>query len=70
MVEAIATLSGVLLVLSAAVLVRTVAVRRDEVAYPILLVLVGVAVSILGLDPSLRLSSEVVLVLLVPTILF
>lgn len=70
MADVIGALSGVLLGLSVAVTVRVVAAKSHEMAYPVLLVVIGVVGSALGLDPGFRLSSEVILVLLVPTVLF
>lgn len=70
MAELVAVATGVLLVLGAAVLVRVVATTVHEVVYPVLLVVIGVAFSVLGVGPDFRLSSELILVVLVPTILF
>ncbi|WP_415379638.1 cation:proton antiporter [Halosimplex sp. TS25] len=63
-------LAGVLLVLSVAAAVRVVAARTSEAAYPVLLVVVGVVLSVTGLDPDFRLSSDLILMVLVPTVLF
>lgn len=70
MAELFVVLSSVLLVLGAAVIVRVVAATVNEVVYPVLLVIIGVTVSILGVDPDIRLSSELILMVLVPTVLF
>lgn len=66
----IGVLTGILLVLGVAVAVRVIATETNEVIYPVLLVLIGLAASILGVAPDVRLSSEVILILLVPTVLF
>ncbi|MFC7197043.1 cation:proton antiporter [Halosimplex aquaticum] len=63
-------LGGILLVLSVAAVVRVVAARTSEAVYPVLLVVVGVALSVTGLDPDFRLSSDLILMVLVPTVLF
>jgi len=70
MAELFVTLSGFLLVLAAAVVVRIVATAVSAVVYPVLLVVIGVTVSVLGFAPDFRLSSELILMVLVPTVLF
>ncbi|MFB6139269.1 MAG: cation:proton antiporter [Halosimplex sp.] len=70
MAELFATVVGVLLLLSVAVVVRAIAAETNETVYPVLLVVTGIAVSVLGLDPGFRLSSNFVLMVLVPTVLF
>jgi aspartyl-tRNA(Asn)/glutamyl-tRNA(Gln) amidotransferase subunit A len=70
MAETFALLGGVLLVLSVAAIVRVIAARTSEAAYPVLLVVVGVALSVTGLAPDFRLSSDLILMVLVPTVLF
>jgi CPA1 family monovalent cation:H+ antiporter len=70
MAELVFSLGTVLLVLSAAILVRIIATKVNEIAYPILLVLIGVGASVVGFYPSIRLSSDIILILLVPTVLF
>lgn len=61
---------GVLLVLGAATVVRVVAAHTRDVFYPVLLVVVGIAVSVLGAQPAFRLTSEVIRLVLLPTLLF
>lgn len=70
MAEIIVTLGGVLLILFAAVVVRVVATRTNRVAYPVLLVIIGIVATVSGTDPEFRLSSELILIVLVPTVLF
>lgn len=63
-------LVGVLLIFGIASVVRIVASETNETFYPVLLVVVGVGISIVGVQPSFRLSPEVIRNVLVPTILF
>lgn len=63
-------LVGLLLVLSVAAVVRILAAETDRVFYPIMLVVVGVGISVAGVQPGFRLSSEVIRTILLPTILF
>ncbi|WP_135365788.1 cation:proton antiporter domain-containing protein [Halosimplex halophilum] len=70
MAELFATLVGVLSVLSVAAVVRVAAARTSEVVYPVLLVVVGVAATVLGVAPDFRLSADLILMVLVPTVLF
>jgi len=70
MADLFALLLGVILVLSVAAVVRVVAARTSEVIYPVLLVVVGVAATVLGVAPDFRLSADVILMVLVPTVLF
>ena len=64
------TLFGVLLILGIAAVVRFVASVTETTYYPVLLVVVGIGISIAGVQPSFRLSSEMIRTVLVPTILF
>ncbi|WP_123535666.1 cation:proton antiporter [Halosimplex salinum] len=70
MADLFALLLGVILVLSVAAVVRVLAARTSEVVYPVLLVVVGVAATVLGVAPEFRLSADVILMVLVPTVLF
>lgn len=60
---------GVLLVLAIAAGVRALSVRVDALSYPVLLT-VGIAAPFLGFDPGFALSSELIMTILLPTILF
>lgn len=70
MSEVVTVLVGLLSVLGVAAFVRIVAAETSEVYYPVLLVVVGVVISVVGLDPGFRLSSEVIRTILLPTVLF
>jgi CPA1 family monovalent cation:H+ antiporter len=70
MSELTALVVGVLLVLGTAAVVRVVAAHTRDVYYPLLLVLVGITVSILGAQPEFRLSAEMIRLVLLPTLLF
>ena len=70
MAELLSQVLGVLAILAIATGVRMVSVRLDTLSYPVVLVAVGVVVPFLGFDPGFRLSSELIMMILLPTILF
>lgn len=70
MAELLSQVLGVLAILAIATGVRIISVRTDTLSYPVVLVAAGVLVPFLGFDPGFRLSSELIMMLLLPTILF
>lgn len=70
MAELLSQVLGVLVILALATGVRMVSARLDALSYPVVLVAVGVVVPFLGFDPGFRLSAELIMMILLPTILF
>ncbi len=70
MSDVAAGLASLLGVLAVALVVRLVVRNRDRVAFASLLVAVGVAVSALGLSFDLALTSDLILMVLLPAIIF
>lgn len=64
------TLTSVLVVLSLALVVRLLVRNYDRIAYASVLVAVGVATAVVGTDLGLELTSDLILFLLLPTIIF
>ncbi|WP_411966871.1 cation:proton antiporter [Haloferax sp. YSSS75] len=69
MAETVVILSELLLVLAISIAVRVIA-SRIGISYIVGLVLVGFAVAILGIELAIPLSSDLIMVVFLPTVLF
>lgn len=65
-----ATLTGVLVILGIALLVRLVVSTHDRIAYASVLVVVGLGAAVVGPDLGVELTSDVIFFLLLATIIF
>lgn len=64
------TLTGVLIALGIALLVRLVVSNYDHIAYASVLVAVGLGAAVVGPDLGIELTSDIIFFLLLPTIIF